>query len=147
MRRAPPIVSSEDPEDLLRQTLALLRRVALRLCHPRSPLHLGLAEHGPSTLLRAAVAIAFGIIAVIEVVLIRQLLSSSNIPNRTHKDPSLVLFRLTVRCTGVVDEHSRPEPIDHRPRLAAAKQMAVAAQDAIRQGRLGYVIVTATIPI
>lgn len=31
--------------------------------------------------------------------------------------------------------------------LAAAKQMAVAAQDAIRQGRLGYVIVTATISI
>lgn len=30
--------------------------------------------------------------------------------------------------------------------LAAAKQMASAAQDAIRQNRLGYVIITATIP-
>ncbi|MGC8550845.1 MAG: hypothetical protein ACP5M4_14235 [Acidobacteriaceae bacterium] len=29
--------------------------------------------------------------------------------------------------------------------LPAAKQMAVAAQDAIREGRLGYVIITATI--
>src|ERR1700679_3417070 len=61
--------------------------VLLRL--PSAPLHLSLAEHRPFALRRPAIAVLLIIVAIVEVLLIRQLLPRRNIPDRHDEHPAV----------------------------------------------------------
>ncbi len=81
---------------------------------PGAALYLGLAEHGSSALRRSAVTVFVAVVAVVEVVLVGELLAGCDVADSGDEDPSADVFALAVWIAGVIDEHRSSEAInDH----------------------------------
>src|SRR5579871_2856051 len=81
------------------------------------------ALHRPTALRCSTVAIAFGIIAIVQIVFIRQLFARRDVTDSHHEYSSLVILRLAIRVARVVNEHRRSKAVDYLPVISTAEQV------------------------
>ena len=79
--------------------------------------------HGSAATNRSAVAIRVGLVAVVQVVVVRKFFVCGNIANCPDPDPAPDLVSFAVGIAGVIDEHCGAVAIDHNFAVTQSKKI------------------------
>src|SRR5580658_2125669 len=88
-----------------------------------APPDLLLRIHGPAALCRAAVADGFLIVAVIQAIVVGDLVARGDVANRRNPDAAIGLFGFAVGIAAVIDKHGRAVAVDDDRAVAESKQV------------------------
>jgi len=82
-----------------------------------------LGVHGAAAVFRAAVADCFVVAAVVEAVVVSDLVAGGQVPDRRDPHPPVLLAGLAVGVATVVDEHGRAVAVDDDRAVAQSKEI------------------------